>query len=502
MHTGEFIKDRRIIKYINRFGDLGKIYLSLQHRPNHQTDSPTEYKIVLSHHLCCNTDSNEDMRHAMKQKMSMTSKILVWMVAGLITGSIINSFAHDIRFVQDYFVNGLFHVVGSMFISMLKMLVVPLVTFSLICGVCGLGDISKLGRVGGKAFALFMITTALAITLAISIASLFAPGEGFEISQTTSTFIAPQAPSLTQVVIDLIPTNPIAAYAEGNMLQIIFFTILFAVCLLMIGKPGEAIINAAGKLNMVMMEVVNVVMYTAPVGVFALMAKAFSVQGLDMILPMLSYVAVLVAALLLHTTGTLMLLLKLLGRVNPLTFLKKMRTAQIFAFSTSSSNATIPVTLRSVEKRLGVDNSTASFIVPFGATINMDGTAIMQGVATVFIANVYGIDLTLGSYLTVIGMAVLASIGTAGVPSVGLIMLAMVFDQVGLPVEGIALIIGVDRLLDMIRTAVNITGDAVVTTIVARSEDAISMEVFNDPHAGQVEEIHLPHRQTEHAGQV
>jgi Na+/H+-dicarboxylate symporter len=249
------------------------------------------------------------------------------------------------------------------------------------------------------------------------------------------------------------------------------------------------------------MEVVNVVMYIAPIGVFALMAKTFSLQGLDMILPMLNYVAVLVGALLLHATGTLMLLLKLLGRVNPLTFLKKMRTAQIFAFSTSSSNATIPVTLRSVEKRLGVDNSTASFIVPFGATINMDGTAIMQGVATVFIANVYGIDLTLSSYLTVIIMAVLASIGTAGVPGVGLIMLAMVFDQVGLPVEGIALIIGVDRLLDMIRTAVNITGDAVVCTIVARSEDAISMKIFNDPDAGSVEEVHLPHLETKPLGQ-
>jgi len=170
-----------------------------------------------------------------------------------------------------------------------------------------------------------------------------------------------------------------------------------------------------------------------------------------------------------------------------------MRTAQIFAFSTSSSNATIPITLRSVEKRLGVDNSTASFVVPFGATINMDGTAIMQGVATVFIANVYGIDLGISGYLTVIGMAVLASIGTAGVPGVGLIMLAMVFNQVGLPVEGIALIMGVDRLLDMMRTAVNVTGDAAVTTIVARAEDKISMETFNDPAAGHIEEVHLPH---------
>lgn len=246
--------------------------------------------------------------------MSMTSKILIWMVAGLIIGSLINSFAQDIRFIQDYLVNGLFHVVGAIFINMLKMLVVPLVTFSLICGVCGLGDISKLGRVGGKAFLLFMITTALAITLAISIATFIGPGEGFEMSQAASTaFTPPEAPPLTQVIIDLIPSNPIAAYTEGNMLQIIFFTILFAVCILMVGKPGEPIIKAVEKLNMVMMEVVNVVMHIAPIGVFALMAKTFSLQGLDMILPMLSYVVVLVAALLLHLTGTLMLLLKLLG---------------------------------------------------------------------------------------------------------------------------------------------------------------------------------------------
>jgi len=226
--------------------------------------------------------------------------------------------------------------------------------------------------------------------------------------------------------------------------------------------------------------------------VFALMAKTFSLQGIGMIVPMLSYFSVLVLVLILHVTGTLMILLKVLGRVNPLTFLKKMRTTQIFAFSTSSSNATIPVTLQTAEKRLGVDNSTASFIVPFGATINMDGTAMMQGVATVFIANVYGIDLGLSGYLTVIGMSMLASIGTAGVPGVGLIMLAMVFNQVGLPVEGIALIMGVDRLLDMIRTAVNVTGDAAITTIVARSEDSIDMDVFEDPDAGSVKDVRLP----------
>ncbi len=430
----------------------------------------------------------------MQKKMDMTTKILIYMGFGLVIGSLINAFASDVAFIQDYFVNGLFHVIGALFINALKMLVVPLVTFSLICGICGIGDVGVLGRVGVKAFLLFMLTTALAITLAISVSVMIGPGEGFDMTQAAaSTFVAQPAPPLTQVFIDLIPSNPVAAYAEGNMLQIIFFTILFAVCVLMIGERGKPIAEGAERLNEVMMQVVNVVMLAAPIGIFALIAKTFSEQGLGMILPMMSYFAVVATVLLLHATGTLMVLLKVLGRVSPMMFLKKMRSVQLFAFSTSSSNATIPITLRTVEKRLGVDNSTASFVVPFGATINMDGTAIMQGVATVFIANVYGIDLGLMGYLTVIGMAVLASIGTAGVPGVGLIMLAMVFHQVGLPIEGIALIMGVDRLLDMMRTAVNVTGDAAITTIVARSEDKISMETFNDPKAGTVEEIHLPH---------
>ncbi len=427
------------------------------------------------------------------QNNNMTKTILIWMIAGLVVGSLINAFARDVAFVQDYLVDGLFHVVGALFINALKMLVVPLVTFSLICGVCGIGDVSTLGRVGIRAFLLFLLTTALAITLAITVAVVVGPGEGFELQGGTTEFTAPEAPPLTQVIIDLVPTNPVAAYAEGNMLQIIFFTILFSICILMIGERGRSIYEGADKLNDVMMELVNLVMHVAPIGVFALMAKTFAQQGLGMILPMISYFGVVALVLLLHMTGTLMLLLKFLGRLNPLMFLRKMRTVQIFAFSTSSSNATIPVTLRAVEKRLGVDNSTASFVVPFGATINMDGTAIMQGVATVFIANVYGVELGITGYVTVIGMAVLASIGTAGVPGVGLIMLAMVFNQVGLPVEGIALIMGVDRILDMMRTAVNVTGDAVITTVVARAEDKIDIETFNDPAAGRLEEVHLPH---------
>jgi Na+/H+-dicarboxylate symporter len=431
--------------------------------------------------------------------MTVTTKILIWMGAGLILGSLINAFASDVAVIQDYFVNGLFHMVGTMFITGLKMLVVPLVTFSLICGVYGIGDISKLGRVGVKAFGLFLLTTALAITLAITVAVIVGPGEGFELTGDQGDFTAPVAPPLTQVIIDLIPGNPVAAYAEGNMLQIIFFTILFAVCMLMVGEPGRKLAEGAERLNIVMMEVVTVVMHVAPYGVFALMAKTFALQGLGLIMPMIAYFGTVVVVLLLHATGTLMLLLRSLSGISPLMFLRKMRTVQIFAFSTSSSNATIPVTLRTTERRLGVDNPTASFIVPFGATINMDGTSIMQGVATIFIANVYGVDLGLSGYLTVIGMAVLASIGTAGVPGVGLIMLAMVFNQVGLPVEGIALIMGVDRLLDMMRTAVNVTGDAAITSIVAKSEGSLDEEIFYDPDAGVVEDVHLPHISTDSA---
>ncbi len=416
------------------------------------------------------------------------------MIAGLLLGSLINTFAYDVALIQDYLVHGLFHVVGTIFINLLKMLVVPLVTFSLICGVCGIGDVKKLGRVGIKAFGLFLLTTTLAISLALLVSVTINPGKNFNLTQSAQTeFVAPEPPPITQVFIDLVPSNPVTAFAEGNMLQIIFFTILFAICLLMIGERGRTLIDGAEKLNDVMMQLVNVVMSIAPYGVFALMAKNFALQGIDLILPMIGYFGIVILVLICHVTGTLMLLLKFLGRVSPNQFLKKMRTAQVFAFSTSSSNATIPVTLRTVERRMGVDNSTASFVVPFGATINMDGTAIMQGVATVFIANIYGIELGLTGYLTVIGMSVLASIGTAGVPGVGLIMLAMVFNQVGLPVEGIALIMGVDRLLDMLRTAANVTGDAVVTMIVARSEDNVSMEVFNDPDAGILTHIELPH---------
>ena len=268
------------------------------------------------------------------------------------------------------------------------------------------------------------------------------------------------------------------------MLQIIFYVILLGIAAVMLGDRSRPFVEASEYMNELIMKIVEIVMSFAPYGVFCLIAKTFSEQGIDLFLPVLGYVITLTTSLFLHLFVTLMLLLKLTTGLSPIIFLKKMRPVQIFAFSTASSSATIPVTLRTVTQRIGVDNSVASFTVPFGATINMDGTAIMQGVATVFLSNVYGIELGLVGYLTVILMSVLASIGTAGVPGVGLIMLTMVLAQVGLPVEGIAIILGVDQLMDMIRTAVNITGDAVVSTIVAKQEGKFDIEVFNDADAG------------------
>ncbi|MCH9806620.1 MAG: dicarboxylate/amino acid:cation symporter [Alphaproteobacteria bacterium] len=419
--------------------------------------------------------------------MTLTTKIVIGMVAGLVVGVLFNVI--DSPFINEHIVGGLFAMIGKMFVNGLKMLVVPLVIFSLICGVTGIGDIRLLGRVGGKSFALYMATTAIAITLAIVIASIIAPGAGFDMTGVKAgTVAAKEAPTVWDVFAGIVPTNPIAAFAEGKMLQVIFYVIVIGIAALMLGDRSKGFVEACEYMNELMMKVVEIVMMFAPYGVFCLIAKTFAQQGIELFIPVLAYVVTLVSALFLHLFVTLMIMLKVLSGLNPITFMKKIRPAQIFAFSTASSNATIPVTFRCVTQRIGADNSVASFTVPFGATINMDGTAIMQGVATVFLANVYSIDLGLMGYLTVIGMAVLASIGTAGVPGVGLVMLTMVLAQVGLPIEGIALILGVDRLMDMIRTAVNITGDAVVSTIVAKSEGKLDMAVFEDPDAGALSE--------------
>jgi Na+/H+-dicarboxylate symporter len=340
---------------------------------------------------------------------------------------------------------------------------------------------------GGKTLALYIGTTAVAITLALTIGNLFQPGAGADLT-AASSFKSADAPSLGQVIIDMFPTNPIQAMAEGKTLQVIVFAVLFGIAISAAGKPGERIAAVFSDLNEVIMKLVALLMNLAPYGVFFLMAKLFSGLGLSAIWNLAEYFLVLAGTLLLHGLVTYSAMLKGFTGLSPITFLRKMEDAIMFAFSTASSNATIPVTMETAKNRMGVDNKVASFTVPLGATVNMDGTAIMQGVATAFIAQAYNIDLTMGDYLMVILTATLASVGTAGVPGVGLVMLAMVLNQVGLPLEGIALIMGVDRLLDMIRTAVNITGDSAVTIIVAKSEGSFDEARFNDPAAGEKEE--------------
>ena len=420
-----------------------------------------------------------------KRPLGLTMKILIGMGLGIIIGAIIQFAMSDVKFVQDNIVNGLFHAGGKMFVNSLKMLVVPLVFISLVCGTCSLSDPSKLGRLGGKSIALYLTTTAIAITLAIALALIIAPGVTDQAMTSTASFSAKEAPSLTQVLINIIPSNPVKAMAEGNMLQIIVFALLFGIAVSLAGESGKRIAAFFEDMNEVVMKIVNIVMNLAPYGVFFLMAKLASEISPTTFINVAKYFFVVLLALGVHALVTYPTILKFLTGLNPIIFIRKMRDTALFAFSTASSNATIPVTLETTTKKMGVDNSIASFTVPLGATINMDGTAIMQGVATVFIAQVYGVDLSIADYLMVILTATLASIGTAGVPGVGLIMLAMVLQQVGLPVEGIALIIGVDRLLDMTRTAVNVTGDSMVTVIVAKTEKELDTEIYNDPWVGR-----------------
>lgn len=420
-----------------------------------------------------------------KQPLSLTMKIIIGMGLGIVLGALIQNIFGDNQFIKDNVVNGLFLAGGTIFIKSLKMLVVPLVFVSLVCGTCSLSDPSKLGRLGGKSILLYLTTTAIAISLAIGLALLVAPGVSESVVMATdATFTAKQAPSLTQVLINIMPSNPIDAMAQGNMLQIIVFALLFGISISLAGDAGKRVASFFSDLNKVVMKLVVILMNLAPYGVFFLMAKLFSEISISTIGNLIQYFLVVIGALGIHAFVTYPTILKVLTGLSPVIFIRKMRDAALFAFSTASSNATMPVTLDTVTKKMGVDNSVASFTVPLGATINMDGTAIMQGVATVFIAQVYSVDLTIADYLMVILTATLASIGTAGVPGVGLIMLAMVLQQVGLPVEGIALIIGVDRLLDMTRTAVNVTGDSMVTVIVAKSEKEIDLETYNNPWAG------------------
>ncbi len=423
------------------------------------------------------------MAKAGERHHRLTLHILIGMAAGLLFGVALNAIGTG-GAVGSFLVDGVLFVGGQIFLASLKVLVVPLVFVSIVCGVASLDDLSRLGRVGGKTLVLYLATTAIAVTIALTAAMIVEPGIGAKDLVPAQPVGAVQAPTISETLIGLFPSNPVRAMADGEMLQIIVFAVLFGLALTLSGAPGKRWVKQFEDLNEIVLRLVMMLIALAPYGVFCLLARVFAAEGFDAIVRLAKYFVLVLVVLAVHFSVTYPLLLTLLGRLDPRPFFRKMRPPLALAFSTASSGATLPVTLETVEHRLGVHNSIASFTIPLGATINMDGTAIMQGVATAFIAQAYGIHLGPGDLLSVVLTATLASIGTAAVPGVGLVMLAMVLRQVNLPVEGIGLILGVDRLLDMVRTAVNVTGDAAVACVVARSEGELDLETYGS--AGSV----------------
>lgn len=421
-----------------------------------------------------------------KKKLGLTTVIFIALIAGAVTGTIINNFFMHIDVVNKVIVEGIFYVIGQGFISLMKMLVVPLVFCSIVCGAASIGDTKTLGKVGVRTIIFYICTTMLAVAVALSVASLINPGLGLDMSavENVKTTIDSSATntdlSLVDTILNIIPTNPIASLANGEMLQIIAFALIVGIILAKLKDKAQLVSNFFQQGNDIMMEMTMMIMKIAPIGVFCLVGRTFSELGFSAMVPMFKYMITVVLALAIQCYGVYMIMLRVFAGLNPFKFAKKFFPVQAFAFSTATSNATIPLNIDTLEEKVGVSRKISGFTIPLGATINMDGTSIMQGVAVVFVAQAFGIHLDPADYLTVIATATLASIGTAGVPSVGLVTLAMVFDSVGLPVSGIGLIMGIDRILDMLRTAVNITGDAVCTTIVAKQNKELDKEVFQN----------------------
>ena len=414
---------------------------------------------------------------ALRSAARQTRLILIAVVLGAVVGGLINVFKAQLPWLDTFLVDVVFKLLGDVFRNGLMLMVVPLVFFSLMGGVASLSNLGELGRVGGKTLLLYLGTTVVAIAMAIILALWIEPGLGVE--RALVPFVPPAAPPpLLDQLIGMVPTNPVQAMATMNMMQIIVFALLMGAAILMSGEAGKRVASVVNDISEVVMKLVTIVMLFAPIGVFALLARAVADLGFDQILKLLVYFLLVLAALAIQLLVVFPLMLRWLGGLDPRPWLRKMREVWLYALSTSSSNATLPVTMRVVEKNLGVGNQVASFVIPLGATVNMNGTAIMQGIACVFIAQLYGIELSMVQLLTVLGMATVAAVGTAGVPSAGIVMLASVLTQVGLPVEGIALVLAVDRLLDMARTVVNVSGDAAVTLVVAKSEGELDLEVY------------------------
>lgn len=417
-----------------------------------------------------------------RKPMGLSTKIFVALIVGALLGVGIHYFMPAGYLRDTIIIEGVFYVVGQGFIRLMQMLVVPLVFCSLICGSMAIGDTKTLGKVGIKTVLFYLFTTAVAVVIALATAYVINPGIGLDMDavQTSEVTATATDTSLVDTLLNIIPKNPVSSMASGDMLPIIVFALFVGIMLAKLGSKASTVANFFSEFNDVMMEMTMAVMKIAPIGVFCLIARTFANLGFSAFKPMIKYMGSVTIALFIQCFVIYQVLLFVFTRLNPMKFIKKFAPVMGFAFSTATSNATIPMSIDTLHKKMGVSKQISSFTIPLGATVNMDGTSIMQGVAVVFIAQAYGIDLTPANLATVVVTATLASIGTAGVPSVGLVTLSMVLASVGLPVEGIALIMGIDRILDMMRTAVNITGDAVCTTIIAEQEKALNREVFNE----------------------
>ena len=409
---------------------------------------------------------------------NLTRNVLVGMFFGVLLASVFFYFEDSfsllfIQVIEKY----LFNLGGQIFKNLLLLIVVPLVFFSLVSGISSLSNMVKLGSIASKTVVLYLMTTAFAVIIAIFFGWLFNIS-GYE--GEVGSFIAPSGEaSLYDTVLKIFPSNIFGAFVENNMLGIVFISILFGIALNLTDDLTDKLSKNFERLNIVFMKIVLIIMSFAPIGVFCLMGSYVMAQGLNIFGDLIQYVLILMFVLFFHLIFTYSIILKIFANLNPIIFFKKIRNVALFAFSTSSSAATIPVTLKTVTDDLGVKKDVSSFVIPVGATINMDGTAIMQGLATMFIASTAGVDLSSVEYLQIVMLAMVASIGAAAVPSAGTITLALILSSLGLPLDAIGLILAVDRILDMIRTSVNVTGDSAVACIVANSENLLDKEVFN-----------------------
>lgn len=394
--------------------------------------------------------------------MNLSIKIFISLLLSVIVGLFLGE--ENLPWLKAYIAP-----IGTMFINLIKMIIVPVVLSSLVCGVASLGDTKKLGRIGIKVILLYLVTTAIALIIGLGLASLLQPGVGMNLVPEKAPDIK-EAPSFMTVLVNMIPANPIMSMATADMLPIIVFALAIGIGIIAVGQKGQPLLNFFDSLAEVSYKLISMIMSLAPYGVFALLVPVVAENGPKVLLPLLSVIVTVYIGCILHALIVYSSIVSVLGKISPIRFFKGMTEAMLLAFTTCSSAATLPINMKNCEEKLGANKSVASFVLPLGATINMDGTAIYQGVCAIFIANLYGIDLTMSQMVMIIISGTLASVGTAGVPGAGVIMLALVLQTVGLPMEGIALVAGIDRVLDMIRTCLNITGDAAVTVAVSQTE--------------------------------